>query len=111
MLLLQAQGGGPQEGGKWTAKYLRQHDDLRRVADTLMELAFLPPHKALHVGKVHISITSTCDHDSAGSLVGGRKQQLIGKHQVGRGEGAGCWCMGLACVVCLVALHVCMPQH
>ena len=33
------------EGGKWTSKYLNTNEGLRDIVNTLLELAFLPPHR------------------------------------------------------------------
>ena len=55
--------------GKWTAKYLQSHEALREVANTLMELAYLPPHRSLHAGKVEVKVSSECRHDRPASLL------------------------------------------
>lgn len=45
-------------GFRWTSKYLRSNPKIRGVVDTILELAFMPPNRALNVGKVHVSIVS-----------------------------------------------------
>lgn len=82
---------GGEEGFKWTAKYLKTNDKLREVVNTLLELAYLPPHRSLHAGKVHISVTVDCDHDKIASLLGTSNEYLRSKYQVIRAKGAMGW--------------------
>ncbi|MEW5311863.1 MAG: hypothetical protein WDW38_003547 [Sanguina aurantia] len=56
-----ATGQVPGADGNWTSKYLR-NDGLRACVNTLLALAYLPPHASLHGGKIHVSVTVACDH-------------------------------------------------
>lgn len=67
---------------KWTSKYLKTNEKLRECVNTLLELAYLPPHKSLHAGKVHISISVECDHDRITSLIGNSSDHLRNRYQV-----------------------------
>eukprot|EP00879_Flechtneria_rotunda_P020592 GHRR01021668.1.p1 GENE.GHRR01021668.1~~GHRR01021668.1.p1 ORF type:complete len:426 (+),score=90.43 GHRR01021668.1:69-1346(+) len=55
---------------RWTSRYLQSNAKLQAVANTLLELCSLAPHSSLHAGKASISISSECDHDKMGSLLG-----------------------------------------
>ncbi|KAG1658366.1 hypothetical protein FOA52_005747 [Chlamydomonas sp. UWO 241] len=84
--------GGEQTAGasaapsKWTSKYLVSNDGLRDAANTLMELAFIGPHRSLHAGKLafigpHRSLyagkvslrisAGACRHERPSSLLAG----------------------------------------
>ena len=52
------------DGFRWTSKYLRTNPKIREVVDTLLELAFMPPHNAVATGKVHVSIASCPEGES-----------------------------------------------
>lgn len=80
-----------EDGFKWTAKYLKTNERLRDVVNTLLELAYLPPHRSLHAGKVHISVIVDCDHDKIASLLGTSNEYLRSKYQVVRVKGAMGW--------------------
>lgn len=58
MLLLQA-----SDGYNWTHRLLQTNPKMQEALNTLLELAYLPPHTSLHVGKVAIAFTSECTHD------------------------------------------------
>eukprot|EP00877_Chromochloris_zofingiensis_P013558 jgi/Chrzof1/8456/Cz03g11080.t1 len=76
---------------KWTSKYLKTNEKLRECVNTLLELAYLPPHKSLHAGKVHISISVECDHDRITSLIGNSSDHLRNRYQVIQVKGAMGW--------------------
>jgi hypothetical protein len=78
------------DGLRWTGKYLRNNGRLREVVATLLELAHLPPHEALHGGRTCISISAECGHDKVAALLGGAGEYLRGKHQV-RGPTGSSW--------------------
>ena len=46
------------DGFRWTSKYLRTNPKIREIVDTILELAYMPPNRALSVGKVFVSITN-----------------------------------------------------
>ena len=79
------------EAFRWTSKYLKSNDRLREVVATLLELAYLPPHKALHAGRVHIAFAVDCDHDKIAHLLGSTAEYLRGKYQVVSVKGAMGW--------------------
>jgi hypothetical protein len=58
LLLLQA-----ADGYKWTHRLLQTNPKMQEAINTLLELAYLPPHTSLHAGKVGIAFTSECTHD------------------------------------------------
>jgi len=58
------------DGFKWTTKYLKSSEQLRGVVTTLVELMHLPPHAALHRGRVTLTLTSACEHDRVSQLIG-----------------------------------------
>jgi hypothetical protein len=51
------------DGYKWTNRLLQTNPKMQEVVNTLLELAYLPPHTSLHAGKVTISCSSECSHD------------------------------------------------
>ena len=51
-------------GFRWTSKYLRTNPKVRDIVDTLLELAYMPPHRAISAGKVRVSITTCPDGDA-----------------------------------------------
>ena len=53
----------PSDGFKWTNRLLQTNPKMQQVINTLLELAYLPPHPNLHAGKVTISCSSECNHD------------------------------------------------
>jgi hypothetical protein len=55
---------------KWTSKYLQTNNKMAAAVTTLLELAFMPPHAALHAGKVTVAIASECTHDRMTALLG-----------------------------------------
>lgn len=55
----------------------------RQVVATLLELAYLPPAKSLHAGRIHINIAVECDHDKIAALLGTTAEYLRSKYQVG----------------------------
>jgi hypothetical protein len=70
------------DGVKWTSKYLQTNERLREVVGTMLELAYLPPHRSLHLGKVHLSVSVECDHTKVASLLGSATEYLRSKYQV-----------------------------
>lgn len=52
------------DGFRWTSKYLRSNPKVREIVDTVLELAYMPPHRALSVGKVYVSISSCPEGDA-----------------------------------------------
>lgn len=52
------------DGFRWTSKYLRTNPKIREVVDTLLELAYMPPNRALIVGKVFVSINNCPEGDA-----------------------------------------------
>ena len=68
---------------KWTTKYLRSNQKLQEVVTTLLELAFLPPHRSLHAGKVQIAFAAECSHERLPSLLVDRAELLRNTYQVG----------------------------
>jgi hypothetical protein len=46
------------DGFRWTSKYLRTNPKIREIVDTILELSYMPPNRALSVGKVFVSITN-----------------------------------------------------
>ncbi|GLC47961.1 hypothetical protein PLESTB_000044100 [Pleodorina starrii] len=83
------------ESTSWTSKYLRGNEPLRELVNTLLELAFLAPHKALNLGKVHISISVACGHSAEGSLVGNKEEHMRFKLLEVRVKGAMGWTFDL----------------
>lgn len=75
----------------WTNKYLRGNEHLRHVVNTLLELAFMPPLRALHGGKTHVSISVACGHGREASLVGSKQEQLRGQAMEVRARGSLGW--------------------
>jgi hypothetical protein len=41
----------PNDGYKWTNRLLQTNPKMQEVINTLLELAYLPPHAGLHAGK------------------------------------------------------------
>jgi len=64
----------PSDGFKWTHRLLQTNPKMQDVINTLLELAYLPPHTSLHAGKVTISCGNECTHDLAAS---GRTSSLL----------------------------------
>lgn len=60
----------PNDGYKWTSRYLQSNVHMQQIVETLLELAYVAPHSSLHAGKSVISITSECNHDRVSSLLG-----------------------------------------
>jgi hypothetical protein len=95
------------DGFRWTSKYLRTNPKIREVVDTLLELTFMPPHSAVSVGKVHVSIVSCPEGET----------YLSNKYLVVKVTGAFGWtfeftvrpyiCLCLSCFVCLFL--ICSP--
>jgi hypothetical protein len=72
----------PADEFKWTTKYLRSNQRLQEVVTTLLELAFLPPHRSLHAGKVQVTFAAECSHERLPSLLIGRAELLRSTYQV-----------------------------
>ncbi|KIZ04463.1 hypothetical protein MNEG_3494 [Monoraphidium neglectum] len=84
---------------RWTSKYLQGNDRMRDVVTTLLELAFMPPHRALHTGKVSITIASECTHDRMMALLGSTMSEgssLRDKLQVISVKGSSGWAFEMA---------------
>ncbi|GBF88347.1 hypothetical protein Rsub_01059 [Raphidocelis subcapitata] len=83
---------------KWTAKYLQTNERMRGVVTTLLELAYLAPHRALHTGKVSITIASECTHDRMTALLGAPSggDGLRDKLQVVSVKGSSGWAFEMA---------------
>lgn len=67
----------PSDGFKWTNRLLQTNPKMQEVINTLLELAYLPPHTSLHAGKVTISCSSECSHALAQSFMAGRTSSLL----------------------------------
>ena len=63
-------------------RYLQTNERLREVVSTMLELAYLPPHRSLHLGKVHLCISVDCDHTRVSALLGSATEYLRSKVQV-----------------------------
>ncbi|KAG2501605.1 hypothetical protein HYH03_000110 [Edaphochlamys debaryana] len=68
-----------EEAASWTSKYLRGNEGLRDLVNTLLELAFVAPHRSLHGGKSHLVISVACGHGTEASLVGSKEDQMRSK--------------------------------
>ncbi|MEW5304177.1 MAG: hypothetical protein WDW36_006808 [Sanguina aurantia] len=83
-----ATGQVPGADGNWTSKYLR-NDGLRACVNTLLALAYLPPHASLHGGKTHVSIAVACDHVRPGVHGGGHASTSAGHGPAGPATAGG----------------------
>ena len=76
------QGDGVEKmEGKWTAKMLRTNEGVREVVNTLLELAYMPPHKSFHVGKActaAVTAQHACACLESGSGSGGQCEAARG---------------------------------
>ncbi|KAI8466052.1 MAG: hypothetical protein J3K34DRAFT_434854 [Monoraphidium minutum] len=82
---------------RWTGKYLQSNERMRGAVATLLELAFMPPHRALHTGKVSITIASECTHDRMAALLGaGAGDSMRDKLQVVSVKGVSGWAFEMA---------------
>ncbi|KAG2453826.1 hypothetical protein HYH02_002033 [Chlamydomonas schloesseri] len=79
------------EAASWTSKYLRGNEGLRELVNTLLELAYVAPHRSLQAGKSHLSVHVACWHGSEVSLVGSKEEQLRSKLLEIRVRGALGW--------------------
>jgi hypothetical protein len=48
----------------------------------MLELAYLPPHRSLHLGKVHLCISVDCEHTQVAAVLSSPLEYLRSKHQV-----------------------------
>ncbi|PNW72172.1 hypothetical protein CHLRE_16g679350v5 [Chlamydomonas reinhardtii] len=83
------------EAASWTSKYLRGNEGLRELVNTLLELAYVAPHRSLQAGKSHVSVHVACGHGSEASLVGSKEEQLRSKLLDIRVRGALGWAFEL----------------
>ncbi|KXZ55637.1 hypothetical protein GPECTOR_2g1187 [Gonium pectorale] len=79
------------ESGSWTSKYLRGNEELRELVNTLLELAFMAPHRSFTAGKSHLSVVVACSHGRESSLVGSKEEQMRNKLLEVRVRGALGW--------------------
>lgn len=74
----------PADGFKWTTSLLKSNPKMQEVINTLLELAYLPPHASMQAGKSVVSINSECQHGGGAIVAGGRSSGmlLLAQHQL-----------------------------